>query len=300
MTYSYSLHDSVSPWMILSSVALHLVFFAAAVVLCGTLVKPTKLLNPGETVTKVTIMDSVPGPDILEKPALAAAPKPVEPVIEEAPSVEEAPKVSEATQETIKPKAVELPKTVELSEVVKQKKPKTKREPKKIEDPPKTLAVKPPKDKQPKEKPPKKKEDTAAILAQRLEDLKERVKQKEAAAAQAKSPDTAGSGRAGRSGTSEDNFDRWILEVKNRINDNWSILADTRDTAVTKISLQIEDNGAVKKAVVDEGSGDKSFDLSAMRAIMQASPFPPMPADVRDKINKAGKFGMRFTIKGAQ
>ncbi len=107
MIYSHSLHDSVSPWMILSSVALHLIFFAAAIVLCGSMVKATKQQKPEETVTKVAIVDSAPGPNILEQPTLASAAKPVEITDQDMMVAEEAPKVTESAPQTIKAKAIE-------------------------------------------------------------------------------------------------------------------------------------------------------------------------------------------------
>lgn len=288
MIYSHSLHDSVSPWMILSSVALHLIFFAAAIVLCGSMVKATKQQKPEETVTKVAIVDSAPGPNILEQPTLASAAKPVEITDQDMMVAEEAPKVTESAPQTIKAKAIEQPEAI--------KPIKRKRTPKKMES-----VQKAEEPKKPEKKSVKKPQNPAAELEQRIADLKKKREGKNPQAAQSDSPDMTDSGRGGRSGTSDDNLNRWILEVKSRIKNNWSILADTRDSAETQISVQIEDNGVLRNAAVDESSGDKSFDLSAMRAVMQAAPFPPMPMEVKERIKRAGgQVALKFTPKGLQ
>ena len=69
---------------------------------------------------------------------------------------------------------------------------------------------------------------------------------------------------------------------------------------VTIIGVKIADNGRLMDASVDESSGDQVFDRSAMRAVLQAAPFPPIPSELKEKISKAGGLAFRFTPKGVQ
>jgi TonB family protein len=69
---------------------------------------------------------------------------------------------------------------------------------------------------------------------------------------------------------------------------------------VTVIGVKIADNGRLMDASVDKSSGDQVFDRSAMRAVFQAAPFPPIPSELKEKISKAGGLALRFTPKGMQ
>jgi TonB family protein len=88
--------------------------------------------------------------------------------------------------------------------------------------------------------------------------------------------------------------------VKSRINSQWFLTGDDpRKNKETIIGIQISDNGSLIKASVDKSSGDKVFDNSAMRAIHQAAPFPPLPSEVK-KIQESRGLGLRFTPRGMQ
>jgi TonB family protein len=69
---------------------------------------------------------------------------------------------------------------------------------------------------------------------------------------------------------------------------------------ITIVGVRIADNGRLMDASVDESSGDQVFDRSAIRAVFQAAPFPPIPSELKEKISRAGGLALRFTSKGMQ
>jgi colicin import membrane protein len=167
---------------------------------------------------------------------------------------------------------------------------KRRRQPKKAEEPAVEQAAKPAQEK------PKKKEDSEALLQSRMEALRREVENRKTDSAQ---PKAQAQGRGG-SGESDEKINRWFRDVKQRINAKWSLPADLPGGHRTIIGVQITESGAIATAGVDESSGDPVFDRSAMRAVVQAAPFPPAPMELRERIREAGGLAFRFTPKGLQ
>ncbi|MGC8604942.1 MAG: TonB family protein [Desulfomonilaceae bacterium] len=95
---------------------------------------------------------------------------------------------------------------------------------------------------------------------------------------------------------------RWFEAVRNRINSHWSVLGEESKAPAkaTIISVQLSDDGRLLEASIDSGSGDGFFDSSAMRAIYQSAPFPPMSPEISAKIRAEGGLALRFTPGGLQ
>lgn len=194
--------------------------------------------------------------------------------------------------ETVQPAAVR-----EVAEVISVK--KRKRSPQRLAEPERKTVTKH------EEKKPKKQENTGEILEQRLAALKKDVEAKKksfsSAASQGK-PETATTpGGGGTNGTHVDpELVRWMRHVRGKINAHWAVIGQGPSRKGTVIGVKIADDGALVDTSVDETSGDAAFDKSALRAIHQAAPFPPVPPAVKEKIRQAGGLALRFTPGGIE
>lgn len=175
---------------------------------------------------------------------------------------------------------------------------KRKQKPEKIEPRKKPAEAKPKTEKPAKE--PEKKLNSNDFLEKRLAAIKKDLETKKSE--KSRNRGASGLDTPAGSGSSNDvEIARWFEAVRNRINSRWSVFGDEQKAArVTIISIQIGDDGRLLDASIDSSSGDRFFDSSAMRAIHQASPFPPMTADVSDRIKAAGGLALRFTPGGLQ
>ncbi len=170
---------------------------------------------------------------------------------------------------------------------------KRKKPPRRV-DPPKPPEKKP-------EQALQKKEDALSFLNERLASIRREVESKKKDVTDLRDDvsrnETVSSGPT----LSEAELLRWLQLVKNRINSNWSIFVDNRSVSkITVIGVRLGDDGKVMDVAIDESSGDHTFDSSAMRAVLQASPFPPLTAETREKVVKAGGLALRFTPRGLQ
>ncbi|MDA8406183.1 MAG: TonB family protein [Deltaproteobacteria bacterium] len=175
---------------------------------------------------------------------------------------------------------------------------KRKQKPEKIEPRKKPAEAKPKTEKPAKE--PEKKPNSNDFLEKRLAAIKKDLETKKSE--KSRNRGASGLDTPAGSGSSNDvEIARWFEAVRNRINSRWSVFGDEQKAArVTIISIQIGDDGRLLDASIDSSSGDRFFDSSAMRAIHQAAPFPPMTADVSDRIKAAGGLALRFTPGGLQ
>ncbi len=152
-------------------------------------------------------------------------------------------------------------------------------------------------------KPHEKKEDPNDFLEKRLSQIRAEVqnKRKEGGSHKDASPPIGLKGGASASSVGSEDFVRWFEDVRGRINSHWSILADNRKMQrFAVIGVRLTDDGRLIDATVDETSGDPLFDKSAMRAVFLASPFPPVPQEIREKIKQAGGLALRFSPGGIQ
>ncbi len=145
-----------------------------------------------------------------------------------------------------------------------------------------------------------KKEGSQSFLDRRLAAIRQEVENKKGDPPD--STDTGGREKSGADGALTDQeLLRWLDLVKSRINSNWSVFANNRTIArITVIGVRLGDDGRLKDVAIDESSGDEAFDRSAIRAVLQATPLPPLTPETRDKVLRAGGLALRFTPRGLQ
>ncbi|HUA22253.1 MAG TPA: TonB family protein [Bryobacteraceae bacterium] len=68
--------------------------------------------------------------------------------------------------------------------------------------------------------------------------------------------------------------------VAQRVTDKWQTggLAGLQSAPVVVVTFDIQRDGSVRNAQIAQRSGNSTLDFSALRAVMDAGPFPPLPA----------------------
>jgi TonB family protein len=284
-----SSRDAASSWMVLASVLLHAAFFGMVVMAPSWLWEYKK--PPEDVVTRVTLIsEPAPGTAIPDKIEPAEAP---EPSVPESPLIEEpAAPPQESVRDVVQLAAVGPVATTPIP-LAKRKRPPSKVEAQK--EPDKEKAAPEKKHKEPKE-------DPKTILAKRMAEIQKEVENKNRARTAANNAQTTGPHANRPDGEQADReLNKWIELVKGRVNAHWSIMGDTpRPNTEALIGIEISDNGVLVRAKVDKSSGDDLFDRSAMRAITQAAPFPPVPLEAKEKIKRSSGLALRFTPGGMQ
>jgi TonB family protein len=69
----------------------------------------------------------------------------------------------------------------------------------------------------------------------------------------------------------------YIIAIREKIAASWEV-PEAMDGLVARVRFRIERNGKVVEAEILETSGNPIFDNSALRALLKASPLPPLPA----------------------
>ncbi|MGO9566742.1 MAG: TonB family protein [Desulfomonilaceae bacterium] len=292
MTSSYPRSPAAaSPWGLVLSVCLHGLMFLVVISLSFSLSKVNKPAE--ESISRVKLVAPQAYSPVVEQ--IQHGPAEASNFLPEVRTQSQLPeKVSEKPRATVEARVV-ASQNRDVVAIKKRKKPLRRVE-----------AAKEPDKKKPQPEPAKNKQDPQSFLEKRLAAIRQDVESKKTAASPPR-PSQDGSQTPGRpegkqGGPSVDEESaQWFDGVKTLINSHWSILGDNRQVArVTIIGVKIADNGRLVDASVDESSGDQVFDRSAMRAVFQASPFPPVPSELKEKISKAGGLALRFTPKGMQ
>lgn len=289
-TVYFKSRDAASPWMVMISVFLHAAGILAIVAVSFSISNPTKSKD-----ISVSLVQAPVGPPVIE--TIQTGPAEAPPDLA-APDVVEAPppsvEVAEVTRETVEQTKLTSFKR-EPVQFAKRKRPLRTLE-----------ADKPPeKPKEPvkKKETATKKEDPKAYMEQKLAALKEKLKNQKAESLSSATGSEAKTGaknvQRGGAGADEELF-VWVNGVKSRVRPYWSLIADSQQVEKdAKIGVQIAENGTLLNAKVDQSSGDRVFDDSALRAVYQASPFPPVPPQVKARISQEGVI-LKFTSRGIQ
>jgi len=295
--------DAASSWMLATSACIHGVCILAIIIFSGSFHKPPT--PSAELITRVKLVEPAPGPPVVEKIPSSPAREPEPSFQEEQVLLVAQKEPPEKPHAEVTGKSAEKP--AESIPVVKRKKPPRHVKAPKVPDtkPDKKAEKKP--EKKPLE-PVKKKENPDELLAKKIAALREEVERKRSdAVARRPQPKPERSSVNGGGGTAQasDAVDKQLLEwfaaVRAKINAKWSIFASYRHSdRVTVVGVQIADDGQLSGATIDQSSGDEVLDRSAMRAVYQASPFPHVPAEVAERIRKAGGLALQFTVKGMQ
>lgn len=95
-----------------------------------------------------------------------------------------------------------------------------------------------------------------------------------------------GSEYAGQIGMSSFPFTYYLQRIRDLIASNWIIAQVSpgiKGTFLTTVVFRIYRSGRISKVDVLESSKIRTMDMSAVRAVMNASPFPPLPAEYEDE-----------------
>ncbi len=126
-------------------------------------------------------------------------------------------------------------------------------------------------------------------LQKAIERIKKQVQERQPEHS-AEKPTTAGAGGGGNLG--EKNL--YFSVIRNRIMQEWIIpenLIENIYNLKAIVNFTIYADGHISNVYLEESSGDKTFDESAIRAVKQAAPFPPLPASMG---KKSIEIGIRF------
>jgi len=93
-------------------------------------------------------------------------------------------------------------------------------------------------------------------------------------------------GGYGQIGLSNFPYTYYLQAIHAKISSNWVtalIRSGTSGGVATEVSFKIYRNGRISEPEIRTPSGNQTMDLSAIRAIRNASPFPPLPRDYEDE-----------------
>jgi protein TonB len=84
--------------------------------------------------------------------------------------------------------------------------------------------------------------------------------------------------------------------VIQRVTEKWNTsgLAAIHTAPIVVVTFDILRNGSIRNAQVAQSSGNSALDYSTLRAIMDAAPFPPLPAEAgRNEANVELRFQLQ-------
>ena len=84
------------------------------------------------------------------------------------------------------------------------------------------------------------------------------------------------SGLSGIKTVREFEFPEYLLELRDRIEQNWRP-STANETFATRIFFRIGKNGKILRAFVEKPTGNINFDASALKAVLKCDPFSPLP-----------------------
>jgi TonB family protein len=75
-------------------------------------------------------------------------------------------------------------------------------------------------------------------------------------------------------------FAWYIRQMQQKIEEQWSNRPPlTRPDQPPVVRVEILRNGSIKPPTIEKSSGNSTYDRAALRAVMEASPFPPLPQE---------------------
>ncbi len=283
----YKQERATSPRMLGASALIHGLLILALFVVSSAAVKPPKPAEPVVTNVKLVAPPGPPAPVILQ-PEPTTEPQTVTPEDLEATSARDDAEPPE--RRTVEAKTL-ASKPVERIRVKKRN-----RKIQRVAEVPK---------KKPKKPPRKKREDPEEYLKKKLAALKDKLKDKKPSTQRPPNPNDAkppgGFGTDEEAKLTDEQLALWFSGMRDKISAHWSVFQENRAMKrVTEVGIRLADDGQLLHAGVDKSSGDPVFDRSAMRAVRQAAPFPPVPPNVRERIRQSGGLALRFTPGGIQ
>ena len=80
----------------------------------------------------------------------------------------------------------------------------------------------------------------------------------------------------------EDIMNSYMKDMEQRIKSNW-LPSDENFRNKTVVTFQIMRDGTIKSSKVSESSGDKQFDVDAIKAVEHTGKVAPLPKDILDE-----------------
>jgi protein TonB len=73
----------------------------------------------------------------------------------------------------------------------------------------------------------------------------------------------------------------WYLrQILQKVEDSWTRRAKVPDPELKPlVYVEIQRDGSIKAPTIQKSSGNVFYDQAALRAIIEASPFPPLPSE---------------------
>jgi colicin import membrane protein len=94
---------------------------------------------------------------------------------------------------------------------------------------------------------------------------------------------TAGATGTGGGIVKSPEYIRYYNDMRARIKSSWTWPGRRTDLTVT-VSFSVQDNGEINGLRIIRSSGDRSYDESVIRAVRKASPFPPLPVNIKEEL----------------
>ena len=92
-------------------------------------------------------------------------------------------------------------------------------------------------------------------------------------------------------------FNIYYTELWERIRRQWVLpeaLVEKPKGLVAVVVMRINKKGGLDKVWLEQSSGNSRYDQSCLRAAERAAPFPPLPAEIRDRTHEVG---VRFSAE---
>jgi TonB family protein len=78
-------------------------------------------------------------------------------------------------------------------------------------------------------------------------------------------------------------FAYYLTTVKRKIASNWQVPGTSRESIHCRVYFRITKSGVIESPAVEASSGNFLFDQAALRAVVEASPLPPIPGGFTDE-----------------
>ncbi len=126
-----------------------------------------------------------------------------------------------------------------------------------------------------------------AAMPEFLQQKPKPTKPESAPAEEETAPSTSGASKAGgksegvavSAGSEDFKFPPYLAIIRDKIERHWNPPPGAVQGAKAKIQFTVLRSGRVGEVKLQDSSGNFYFDQAAVRAILQSSPFPPMPEE---------------------
>jgi colicin import membrane protein len=256
------------PWarMLVLSVVMHLVVFAA---FCITVKNPGRKLQSLSSYYSVNLVGSIGG-----GPGPAVSPQSPGKQVAVPAKTEPQPPAKEKKAAPVKTKPVLAKREPDAVSISKKKAP-------------------------PKEEPARASKQELSSLNERLREMRRRTEPLDVT--RSRGGGGAGSGQGGlpMSGSGsgaralDPAMERYILEVWDKIKNAWGLpgTASFKKTLETVVTIRIRKDGRIVDIDVEKRSGNRIYDESILRVLRQVDPLPPIPESLN---TDALEVGLRF------